>query len=95
MTVVCEVEGCISTRNTGIVEGIKAGSRSAGETGSVLGVTSLAARAVLAGSGSVGEGIGGAGSASSIALEARSRVAREALAIGVIAGEAVCASGTD
>ena len=95
MTVVCGVEGGICAGNTGIVEGIKAGSCRTGETSSVLGVTSLAASAGLTGSGSVGEGIGGAGSASSIALEARSRVAREALAIGIIAGEAVCASGTD
>ena len=60
-----------------------------------MGVTSLAASAGLAGGGSVGEGISGAGSASTIAFEAGSRVAREAITIGIIAGEAVCASSTD
>ena len=95
MAVVGGVEGGICAGDAGVVEGIKAGSSWAGEAVAVLGVTSLAGRAVLAGGVSVGEGVGGAGSASTIALEAGSRTARETLPIGIIAGEAACASSTD
>ena len=94
MAVVGGVEGGICAGDAGVVEGIKAGSSWAGEAVAVLGVTSLAGRTVLAGGGSVGEGVGGAGSASAIP-EAGSRAARETLPISIIAGEAACASSTD